>query len=380
VIQILFGGLAQAFGRLLPLAIEDGALTRFFHSVRVNLRNATLVILAAGALAVPLLGMKFQTSFAFSTIALMLAVVSGWIVSINAIQNSARERMIVSGHLVFDTWLRLFLSVLLVKNLGNSALITLFSYLISSVIVFTSHIFFIAKTIQKLSSTALNSNRDPKKHVGPSWTRQSLEFAWPFSAWGIFTWVQQSSDRWSLQVFSGEGAVGHYMVLYQLGFGPITMAVGMLISLISPLVFERAGDGSDTRKTSAVARTIRRASLFAFAGTMLGFCVLLPLHQLVFQLSVGPEYRLNSWLLPWMWLAGGVFAIGQILSLQPLAELTAKKLLFPKIGTALIGVGLNVAGAAAAGLPGVVFAQLAFSVIYLAWIMALNTLSRDNHR
>jgi hypothetical protein len=47
-------------------------------------------------------------------------------------------------------------------------------------------------------------------------------------------------------------------------------------------------------------------------------------------------------------------------------------LIAPKIGTAVAGIVLRVAGAYWMGLRGVVAASVVFSLMYLAWVVALN--------
>src|SRR5438874_2297495 len=53
-------------------------------------------------------------------------------------------------------------------------------------------------------------------------------YAWPFAAWGIFTWMQTASDRWALQG-RGTSEVGFYAALYQLGYYPMTLLSGFLV-------------------------------------------------------------------------------------------------------------------------------------------------------
>jgi hypothetical protein len=52
-------------------------------------------------------------------------------------------------------------------------------------------------------------------------------------------------------------------------------------------------------------------------------------------------------------------------------ELDSRSLLIPKIGTAVVGVGCNFAGARYFGSIGVVAGLLGFSLIYLVWMLAL---------
>jgi O-antigen/teichoic acid export membrane protein len=92
---------------------------------------------------------------------------------------------------------------------------------------------------------------------------------------------------------------------------------------------------------------------------------------MIFTILVAPEYRSVSWLLPGMVLAGALFATGQFGSLSLMIEKTTKKLIAPKIITAIIGVCLNVIGAKIAGIIGVVAANIAFSSLYLLWVLGL---------
>ena len=92
-------------------------------------------------------------------------------------------------------------------------------------------------------------------------------------------------------------------------------------------------------------------------------------HDLIFKILVGVAYRSSSRLLPWMICAGGLFAAAQVGTLIPQLYGESKSLLQPKIGVAILGVGLNIAGAFYLGVVGIVAASIAQSVIFLLWII-----------
>jgi ABC-type spermidine/putrescine transport system permease subunit II len=71
-------------------------------------------------------------------------------------------------------------------------------------------------------------------------------------------------------------------------------------------------------------------------------------------------------------LASGCFAAGQIGALNPMMSMNTRRLIAPKIVTAIAGSLLIAGGARAAGAAGVVAAQLCFSLGYLIWILCLN--------
>jgi O-antigen/teichoic acid export membrane protein len=198
-----------------------------------------------------------------------------------------------------------------------------------------------------------------------------LVYSWPFSAWGIFTWLQQSSDRWALEIFTSTQEVGFYAVLFQLGYTPIALATGLAITFLGPILYQRSGDASDHSRNANVHRLIWRITIFCLLITLMGFLFALGLHTLIFRLLVAVEYRAVSYLLPWVVLAGGIFAAGQMLSLKLMSEMKPATMIRAKIITALLGVLLNIYGASVGGLQGIVVALVAFSAIYLSWMVWL---------
>jgi hypothetical protein len=58
-------------------------------------------------------------------------------------------------------------------------------------------------------------------------------------------------------------------------------------------------------------------------------------------------------------------------ALVPMALGDSRALLAPKIGTAVLALLLNAAGAYFFGIPGVLVAGLVFALCYLAWVAAV---------
>ncbi|MCX5657390.1 MAG: hypothetical protein NTZ48_04095, partial [Candidatus Omnitrophica bacterium] len=181
----------------------------------------------------------------------------------------------------------------------------------------------------------------------------------------------QSSDRWALEAFAGTQEVGLYAVLFQLGYTPIIMATGLAMTLIAPVLFQRSGDASDHARNQNVHRLVWSITLSGLLLTLTGFLLAFGLHDVIFRYLVAMKYRSASHFLPWLICAGGMFAAGQMLSLKLVSEMRSLSLVRAKIITALFGIGLNFCGAAAAGLKGIVAANVAFGSIYLLWMIIL---------
>lgn len=98
------------------------------------------------------------------------------------------------------------------------------------------------------------------------------------------------------------------------------------------------------------------------------FLVTLATHDWIFRVLVARQYATVSYLLPWLILSGGIFAAGQVLSIDRMSALDSKGLIAPKVITAIMGGLLNILGAYLYGLQGVVAASLLFSVIYFGWL------------
>lgn len=368
--QLVMGGIAAGVGRFYSIAAEKQDLGEYVLGIwrLVAYSSAAVLIIGAIVLAV-LVVLGYRDWVGMVACAVVLSLLRGYNSTINGIQNAARQRGIVAFHGGLDAWLKCVLAVVIMVWLGTSSTNVLIGFSCSAAIVTSCQGLFLRRTLP-LGMKGAKHNK--------SWTDQMWSYAWPFCAWGIFSWMQQVSDRWSLETFTSTEEVGMYAVVFQLGYTPITILLGMAMAFIGPILYQRSGDGTDIKRNKAVHKLSWRIAIVALLVTGMGFFVSLLFHKWVFYLLVAPEYRRVSYLLPWVVLAGGLFAVGQMISLKLMSEMKSLKLLAPKILTALLGVFFNVAGAFLAGLHGVAAALVAFSVVYLFWMMLLGRVQAMN--
>ncbi|MCR2745220.1 lipopolysaccharide biosynthesis protein [Limnobacter parvus] len=361
--QVVMGGLAAGIGRYYSIAAERKDLSGYLRATRYLLICATALVLAIGLMLMTCLyWLGYGQWIHMAAVALLFAVLSGYNSVLNGIQNAARQRAIVALHGGLDAWLKIFLALCLMLWLDFSSTVVLIGYACSSMLIIISQIIFLRRTIPlRQTSTQLREK----------WAPQIYSYSFPFTIFGIFTWGQQISDRWALQVFASTSDVGQYAVLFQLGFTPIALITGMAVSFLGPVLYQRSGDATDQTRNTNVHRISWRIAIFSLFFTLLGSAITLVLHEWLFGILVASEFHGNSHLLPLVILSGGVFAAGQMLALKLLSEMKPSAMTVAKIITALTGILLNITGAALGGLQGVVWAMLAFSGFYFVWMAIL---------
>ncbi len=365
--QVLLGPLSGAALRFFAPAREANELGSFLAGLRRLLAKATGIVGLAAVITALALWLAGQIHWlGLGVTALVYALLSGYNAILNGLQNAARQRTIVAWHQALYAWAYPLTVMGLVWWRGASSVTAMLGYTLAMLLVLFSQFWFFRRVTRSVSG-ASGIGSDSLAH----WESRMFNYAWPMATWGIFSWAQMSSDRWGLQMFGTTQDVGLYAVVYQLGYTPITILTGLMVQLVTPVFFQRAGDASDATRVRQVHTFNWWLTLGALSLTGVAMLFTLVLHRLIFQWLVAPAYREISWLLPGMVLAGGLFATGQFATISLLSDVETRKLIAPKIMTALIGVLLNSIGAIEWGITGVVGAGIVAGVIYLSWILWL---------
>lgn len=370
--QTVMSPIASASLRFLASAQEANQLRAYLQGVRRLLIQATVLLLVFAALLNLGLWVTGHTEWlALAVLAILFALLSGYSAALDGMQNAARQRVVVAWHDGLTLWLRFSMAVALISLLGAFSRVAMLGYALASAVVLASQLWFFRRRI--LLSGAAQPDRTPDDVQ--AWMRQMYPYAWPFATWGLFTWAQVASERWALQAFTTTSAVGMYAVLYQLGYYPITFLSGLLAQFVAPVLFGRAGDGSDPGRLQQLRYLNKRLVVAVLLLTLLATALALWLHSQIFALVVAPEYGKVSALLPWVVLAGGLFASGQMAVLPRLSGTDTRNLIAPKIVTAVLGIAFNFVGAYWWNVQGVVLAGLAFSSAYFLWVALFGKVS-----
>ena len=365
--QIVTGPIGSAAFRFFSPACEANELGSFLTALRRLLVKGTGVVLLLSTSISLVLLIRGQIEWLWLGVAAFsVALLSLYISALDAMQNAARQRPVVAWHQALSSWGQYLAAAGLVLWFGASSTVAMLGYLLATLLVLFSQLLFFRRTLRATGNILCAEVKSHRR-----WDTQMFNYAWPFATWGILTWAQVASDRWGLQMFGSKQDVGLYAVLFQIGYNPVSMAAGLVVQLVAPIMFQRAGDASSAARMEQVYVINRRLTYGALGLTAVVFLTATVFYDLVFHIFVAPEYASVAYLLPWMTLAGGLFAAGQAAALNLMSSLATKTLLMPKVGTGVLAVFLNLLGAALFGIPGVVAASIIFAAVYLVWVLAL---------
>lgn len=369
--QMVTGSISNALSRFWSIADERGDRDSYMAATKRAMAIAFLAIitLACGLLLfLRLAGFAEWTPIAIAALALALS--SGLNAALNGIQTAARQRKIVAFHSAADAWLKIGLALLFLRVFGIGGDRAIWGYALSATLVSLSQTFFLRRLLMRRAAqpAAVHAaSQTPRQWINDFWT-----YAWPFMGWGLFTWLQTSSDRWALQVFAGPTDVGKYAVLYQLGFAPLTTASGLLVTLLTPIMFQKAGDASDAGRIAQVYDATARIARAMLGLTVAATIVFLLLHDWIFAMFTSGQFRTSSHLMPLMAAAAGLQACHHVLGIRISSLLKTRSLLVPQILSAISFAALNTAGAYLAGLTGLMIALCLASTLYAGWMWALS--------
>lgn len=357
--QVLFAPLSAGSTRFYIIAKEKNELPKYARTLKFFITVFSLISLIVTVVIGFLLFFTSKSNLIYIlAFALVFSITSGINLIFTSIQIAARQRSLVAILQGVDSWSRYLIAIFIIFLFGAFTTSVISGYLVSSFLLFFIQFFFLKNII---SFSGEKRDKD--------WENKIWEYIWPFISWGLFTWAQISSDKWSLAFFSTSKNVGLYTALYQIGYFPISVITGFGIQLLTPIFFQRAGDGFDVEKNKVVNTMASKINAIGLIITAATFLLSLLFHKQLFGLFFhNNDYIEISYLLPWLILSGGIFACAQALSLEMMSKMQTSNLAVIKITTALVGIFMNIIFAYLFQIKGVVFSSLFFSILYFFWI------------
>lgn len=348
---LFYGPFGQGAARFLPIALEAGVFTNYERSVREIAKKGTKVILLIGsAIAAASVALEAPYSWVVIVGVTFLACADGFNSSLAVgLLNAHRKRgLAVLVDLLDKTKYAVAALAIYYWGGGYGVVIGGFIVTAASLMMLNGYLYR-----QTFSAYRTGLERPPETH----YDRSIIAYFSPFVVWGVFTWAQAFLERYSLERYYTSADVAAYSVINQFGFQTISLAGGLLMQVISPILFQ------ESVRTTSYAK-LRRAGL-CFTALMTILLLLTSLYtREILVLLTDEKYGAYAQCLPWMMLSGICFAGGQLLSTRLLIDLEPKRLLWPKIGAALLEISLLGLLVPTYGIGGVVASSLVANLGY----------------
>lgn len=369
----LMASVTPGIARYYSISAEQGDTSSYLKACKRLMGYATLAVLIVGfMLLVMLIFLDMMQWILLSILVLGFGLFASYSGTLGSIQNAARQRIIVALHNVADAWLKIAIAVVCISVLGNISAAAALGFFFTAVLITISQLFF----IKKLPSLSQEVKRS---EASEDWGRSMLLFSKPFLIWGLFGWMQQSSSRWALGLFSTNENVGFFSVLFQLGYTPMVMISSLGLTFITPVLFARVGNAKDGIRVKSLIQTVFILILISVVLLCIAVCIAVFFHEDIFALAAGAKYKTQSHYLPYVVFAGGLFAISQVIATIPTSLNVPSKLLTASIGSSLVGIIGAFTGAYIYSFEGVVFSLIIHSASYfLLCCLAVKKIINNN--
>jgi len=278
------------------------------------------------------------------------------------IQSGARNRRAVCWNQNLFNWFRFLFAFLLAVLFSGTAVVALTGFLAAVILMLGSQYLFVRKELFPLLEKEPVSKRSGQ-------VSGFFSYLWPLLISGVFIWLQLFSIRWAIRLFGTLAEVGSYFAFYQIGFMPALVGSGFLVTFLNPVFFSHVGDGSDEKAHRKVRKINGTLSFLMLGVAGAGFLVVLVLNPWLAKVLVSQAYRSEVWMLPWLVLSGGLYAVARQFLLSIYSGMDSKKMIPVSVTGGLLALVFNFAGGWLAGVRGILAAGVLFSLVFafLTW-------------
>lgn len=367
----LYGPLANVVARFYTVYRERNDLGIYFSVLRKAHIFLALALCILAAIVGLVLWQWFGAEWALIALfATLYGIVGGINVSYISMQSAIRQRQVVALHQGADVWLRTGFSILLLYVFSVSGHIALLGYLLGTLLVTISQAFF-ARRNQEFITGWRKRNSDNGRIA--SCRREFTSYALSFIVFSGFAAISMYADRWIIQGVFGAHEVGIYAAIYQIGSAPVNLLFAMINQLVTPIIFERAGDLTSKSQIEGSAQltklTVAIATILSTVITLVSYLIG---RQIIEVLTSGTftQYHNILWLSV---LGSSIFNIGQIVAIKGLYTNQPKIYFGPKGVQAVSFLIFAYFLSKEFGLYGISYSLCISSVLHLLLIVYVNS-------
>lgn len=136
--------------------------------------------------------------------------------------------------------------------------------------------------------------------------------------------ARSAGDKWFMASFLGVEELAAYSVLLQLGFLPMTLAIGVFQTYFTPIIYSLSTSNQPENRSillKLIDRTIIKISAFSVIITILSYY----LSDHFVSIAVGEAYLDYSYLLPAFVAAGAIFGLSNLCNVATIGLFSTKE-------------------------------------------------------
>jgi len=266
---------------------------------------------------------------------------------------AARKRTIVAAGFAADAWLRPIGAVSFVLLFGRESAAAIAGFAVAGICSLVPFSVWLAR-----QTTGLRIERGIVSEI--------LRYGLPYGIWGIFGWAQSGADRYMVDHWLTRADVGRYVAGSQVGGFPFSVAGAFVGQLINPVLFQRAGDGSEPRKVDSAKRLLFKMGLLFILFGLVTLLFLYLFGPALFSLLTGRrDYMVPLPILLLLSIGAFIFQLSQIFAVMFLIHKKSMLLLWPKIVGGITAVIIGILLIPKFGLLGAAISNVCASIILL---------------
>ncbi|WP_028323451.1 lipopolysaccharide biosynthesis protein [Desulfatirhabdium butyrativorans] len=357
----LFTPLAQGLMRYWSVSVQQGNMAAFQGvSGKWMLRLVFGSILGAIALMAGAMALHQDGWVIVIGLSILSGALGGCVNGDVFVMNADRSRKAAAWFNVFFACLRPGLGFALAIGFWKRAEAVLLGYFLVSLVMAPVSRGFLRGWMAK--SAEKPAEPEPAHQ---NLSNQIFAFSWPFLPLGIFSWIQQSSDRWALQAMFGAEAVGRFAVVSQMAFYPMVFLSGILQLFFMPIAYGKAQAHPGARGAAFPVLIWLVGAFLLLALVVVGFLGLFQ-EELVVLVSRSAYTGYHVYLVG-MGVAWALYYLGVVLSGFGLVAERSRVYLPAGFASAIVAAVGCFLGAFLLGPRGVVAALWISGGMYAAW-------------
>jgi O-antigen/teichoic acid export membrane protein len=350
VIGHAIGGASMRYYSIFKLEGQLGVLRKIiFRYLLASIVVYVFGVILIGLLKLPSINILLILTFVFS----IARLVSG--IGLRLAEGARRRKVSAVFRSSFEL-MRFGLAAFFIYFTSATAESAMSGFMIGAGVVACAHWYYIRFNL-------LNDIKQIKKEE-QSQQNQSIksfgQYTWPLLMVGFGNWVFLMSPLWTIGWFCEVAEAGGYAAFHQLAFIPMLVISGVLLTFLAPIVY----DATLVSPEKAMKNSFKLTRITLFSVAIIAIIAYLG-HQSIAKLLLGEHFRSNSWMFPWLIIAGGVYGVAQQLLLKFRAEMKTFKLAVIQLTFALAALIFYSLAAKYFSVEGVVYGVTILNIFLL---------------